>query len=79
MRAGTTIRDRRQWVRAVLYGAISLGLYAGLFLWEKPLAEAAARGGWYFLLPVAIAFLFSFAHGTFTGCFWDALGVQAKR
>jgi len=79
MPASTTIRDRRQWIKAVFYGVLSLGLYGGLFLWEKPLAEAAARGGWYFLVPVAIAFVFSFAHGRFTSYFWDALGVHAKR
>jgi hypothetical protein len=28
---------------------------------------------------VITAFVFSYFHGGFTGCFWDALGVHAHR
>jgi len=75
----SAFRERRQSVKAVLYGGASAGLYTGLFIFEKLLAEACSRGGWYFAIPVAIAFAFSIVHGSFTGYFWDVLGVQAKR
>lgn len=73
------IFDTKQLVRAVLFGAASLVLYLCLFFFERDILALSALGGWHFLIPVGIAFVFSFAHGTFTGHFWDALGVRAKR
>jgi hypothetical protein len=64
--------------KALAYGAVSLLLYVALFVWEDQILRWTTRGGWYFVLPVAIAFLFSFFHGGFTGYFWDVLGIQAK-
>jgi len=65
--------------RAVLYGLMSLILYFLLYLFEDSILEFTARGGWYFIAPVALAFVFSYAHGTFTGHFWDILGIKAKK
>jgi hypothetical protein len=54
-------------------------LYALLFANEKQVMEAFTRiDGWYPLLPVVTAFVFSFAHGAFTGYFWEALGVRPR-
>lgn len=69
----------KQVTKAVAFGGIAVALYACLFLLERPILEFSTRGGWYFLVPVAIAFLFSFVHGAFTGYFWDALGIRAKK
>jgi hypothetical protein len=33
----------------------------------------------YALLPVSAAFLVSFIHGSFTGNFWTALGIEASK
>jgi hypothetical protein len=42
------------------------------------MAAFTRTDGLYPALPVITAFVFSFAHGAFTGYFWDALGVRAK-
>ncbi|EDN70466.1 hypothetical protein BGP_5104 [Beggiatoa sp. PS] len=48
-----------------------------LYYFEEPILDWSKRGGWYFLVPISMAF-FSIVHGTFTGRFWDLLGVKAK-
>jgi hypothetical protein len=69
----------RQIAKALAFGAVTLILYACLFLMEHQVLELSSRGRWYFVLPVAIAFAASFVHGAFTGYFWDVLGVKAKK
>ncbi len=69
---------RRARNRAFLFGGMSLALYAALFLFSKPLMAAFTKGHFYALLPVATAFLFSYVHGTFTGSFWTAMGIDAS-
>lgn len=64
--------------KVLAYGAVSLLLYVVLFVWEDQILRWTTKGKWFFFLPVAIAFLFSFFHGSFAGNFWEALGVQAK-
>jgi hypothetical protein len=60
-------------------GAASALCYVMLFAYEKEVMAAFTRtDGWYPLLPVATAFVFSFAHGAFTAYFWEVLGVQAR-
>lgn len=54
-------------------------LYTLLFLNQELVLEWSTRGKGYFVVPVAIAFVFSLAHGTFTSAFWDLLGVKAKK
>jgi hypothetical protein len=54
---------------------------------QKATADAcAAKGGemrhgtWLFVLvPIVIAFVLSYVHGAFTGLFWDAVGLKAKK
>lgn len=67
------------WARMLVLGVLTVGLYLALFLNEATVLEITRRGHWWFLAPVAIAFLFSFVHGAFTGLFWDVLGVKAKK
>lgn len=66
-------------LRLFALGALSVALYAGLYMFHVPLLELIGRGGWFFILPVTIAFVFSYAHGAFTSVFWDVLGVHAKK
>jgi hypothetical protein len=68
----------RQAVQTALLGLSVLILYLLLFANEATILDLSARGGWYFVLPVAIAFGFSFVHGAFTARFWDVLGVKAS-
>ena len=60
-------------------GVLAAALYLALFLNEKAILDISSRGQWWFLVPVAIAFLFSFVHGAFTGLFWDVLGIKARK
>lgn len=76
-------RSPRALVTTVVLGVISAGLYLLLFLFSDMLLElaAATRRGEKLaaLVPVAIAMIFSFVHGAFTGHFWDLLGLRAKK
>ena len=65
--------------RTVALGMGSAALYAALYLLAGQIVERSAQGGWTFVIPVAIAFLFSMVHGAFTGHFWDVLGFKAKK
>lgn len=66
----------------VLFGIGSIVLYAMLYRFNydiRHLAEMTNQGDKsYFLIPIGIAFVFSFIHGSFTGRFWDVLGLKAK-
>ncbi|NJN39890.1 MAG: hypothetical protein HC807_02125 [Gammaproteobacteria bacterium] len=77
--ANGRISKGRRIARLTLLGLTSAILYALLFAFEQPVLDGSARGGWYFLIPVVTAFVFSIAHGTFTSLFWDVLGIRAKR
>jgi hypothetical protein len=67
-------------VKAVVYGAASLALYALLFVYADETVELARRTREgekiWFLVPIAIAFAFSLVHGAFTGSFWEAIGLR---
>lgn len=65
-------------LRTAGLGAISLVLYILLFANERTVLDLSQEPGWGFLVPVAIAFAFSFIHGAFTGGFWDMLGLKAQ-
>jgi hypothetical protein len=66
--------------RAVAYGVISVALYVLLFAYADETVELARRTRegerWLFLVPIAIAFVFSIVHGAFTGAFWAAVGLK---
>ena len=64
--------------RAMAYGAAVAVLYGLLFVNEQTIMSWSRQGGWWFLLPLSIAFVFSVVHGNFTSQFWETLGVKAK-
>lgn len=70
-------------IKAVLYGAASAALYFLLYLFADEAIELARRTREgervWFLVPIAIAFLFSLVHGAFTAHFWEAVGLRAAR
>lgn len=66
-------------MRAVLFGIATLTLYFLLYLFEDSIMGITSHGRWYFLVPVAIAFAFSFVHGNFTSYFWEVLGIKARK
>ncbi len=63
-------------VAAMPSGMMSLSLYAMLFANERRILEMSVSHWWSFLVPVSIALLFSLVHGSFTGAFWEAVGLQ---
>jgi hypothetical protein len=63
----------------IVMGIISIALYTTLLLKQDLLNTTFAQGGWYALLPIIMAFVFSFFHGSFTGHFWTVLGIEAAR
>jgi hypothetical protein len=72
-------QDNKPWTGLVLTGATTAALYILLFAYEQQVMRSFTRtDGWYPLLPVATAFVFSFSHGAFTGYFWDVLGVKPR-
>jgi uncharacterized membrane protein HdeD (DUF308 family) len=71
-------KPKNQFIKVLLWGILVIALYAGLYVSENQLVHWTAQGKWTFIVPIAIAFLFSFVHGHFTGEFWDLLGIKPK-
>ncbi|NGZ26831.1 MAG: hypothetical protein G8345_08070 [Magnetococcales bacterium] len=67
------------WKKTILWGSLSLALYVFLFANQDSVLQQTSKGAWNFLVLVAIAFLFSYVHGAFTGAFWESLGIKGKR
>jgi len=63
----------------IVMGLISIALYTTLLLKQDLINSTFAKGGWYALLPIIMAFVFSYFHGSFTGNFWTVLGIEAAR
>lgn len=66
--------------KAVMFGVASTILYVLLFAYADDLVDFARRSRQgekvWFVVPIVIAFVFSYVHGTFTGSFWDVLGLK---
>jgi hypothetical protein len=66
--------------KAIAYGIASVALYALLFVYAGETVELARRTREgetiLFLVPIVVAFVFSFVHGAFTGFFWVAVGLN---
>jgi F0F1-type ATP synthase assembly protein I len=65
--------------KLLVTGIISVALYAALLANQDVINSSFGRGGLYAFLPIAMAFVFSFIHGTFTGHFWTVLGIEAAK
>lgn len=74
------MEKNKPYLKLFISGFVSAFLYCLLFVYEKEVMEAFTRiDGWYPALPVLTAFVFSFAHGAFTGYFWEVMGIRARR
>jgi len=65
--------------KMLVMGLISIALYTYLLSNQDQVNSTFGKGGWYALLPIIVAFVFSFVHGSFTGDFWTVLGIEAAR
>jgi hypothetical protein len=66
-------------IKMILYGAVSVSLYAAVLTHQGLITAYFTRGALYATLPIATAFVFSFVHGGFTNYFWSVLGIEAKK
>ena len=68
------------YAKLAVSGMISASLYLLLYLYEREIMAAFTRtDGLYPALPVLAALAVSCSHGAFTGSFWEALGVTARK
>lgn len=65
--------------KMVFMGLVSLALYGALLLNQDIINNFVGKGSFYAFLPISVAFIFSFVHGSFTGNFWTVLGIEASR
>lgn len=70
------LRENPKVAIAAGLGLVSAVLYGLLFNYEHEILVASVGGSWSFLVPASIALVFSFVHGSFTGAFWDAVGLK---
>ena len=70
-------------VSVAILGVVSCALYWLLYEYNETILNIAqeVRSGdkTLFLVPILIAFVFSYVHGSFTGRFWDVLGFKAAK
>jgi len=64
---------------AILFGIVSIVLYAVLLARQDMLNVHFVKGGMSAFLPIATAFVFSYVHGNFTDHFWTILGIEASK
>lgn len=70
---------RKPYIKAALMGIVSAALYGVLLTEQDTINKYFTLGGFYALLPIVVAFVFSFVHGSFTGNFWTVLGIEAAK
>lgn len=72
--------DKASLPKALFFGIGSAILYTLMFVYSDRIIEYAHRTRQgehvWFLVPIVIAFVFSYVHGTFTSSFWDTLGLK---
>ena len=76
---GSSHGHKKPYFKALLFGLVSVGLYAALLVNQDFINTTFGKGGMFAFLPIVTAFLFSFIHGTFTGDFWTVMGVEAAK
>lgn len=60
----------------IIWGLVSMALYAILFLNEQTVTDYFTRGGVVSLAVIVIALVFSLVHGAFANYLIDALGFK---
>ena len=72
-------KRNKQVGKTLLFGLLSIALYAAVFSHATAVAHFFARGAWYAILPIITVFLFSFVHGSFASHIWTLLGIEARK
>ena len=66
-------------VPMIIFGAISLSLYAVLLTRQDLVMDTFTKGGLYTAWPICTALFFSFIHGAFASNLLSVLGLEAKK
>lgn len=77
--AMSTTSRKRHVKNCFTFGALTAGVYAAIFTNQELVMTYFTKGGLYALLPVAVVFAVSYAHGNFTSSFWSALGIEGSK
>jgi hypothetical protein len=78
-RMSTTTSRKRHVKNCFVFGALTAGVYAAVFSNQEFVMTYFTKGGLFALLPVAVVFAISYAHGNFTSSFWSALGIEGSK
>ena len=62
---------------AIFWGIISIAAYLVLFLHQTTVTDYFSRGGYFAILVIATAFIFSIVHGSFANYLVEAMGFKA--
>ncbi|MEF3698811.1 hypothetical protein [Desulfolutivibrio sp.] len=65
--------------KAIFYGLVTVGLYAGVFAYADTIAAQFAQGALWAAGPIATVFVVSWCHGSFANNLWACLGVTASK
>jgi hypothetical protein len=69
---------KKPYLKTVLLGVLTAGLYAAAFSHADMVMQVFTRGGFYAAFPIATVFAVSFAHGAFASNLWSVLGIEAN-
>lgn len=75
----STTSKSRHLRNCLVFGAMTAAVYAAVFTNQETIMHYFGKGGVYCLLPVALVFAVSYAHGNFTSAFWSALGIERSQ
>lgn len=75
----TTYTKKKPVGKMALFGIVSISIYTALLLNQDLISANFTKGGIYAFLPIIMALVISYIHGTFTGNFWTVLGVEASK
>jgi len=74
MKPGNQARPVKQ---TILWGIISLTAYLFIFLNQQTVTHYFTQGGFFALVVLATALVFSMIHGAFANYLLEALGIRA--
>lgn len=77
--ASVPVSKKKPVLPMVIFGAISLSMYAVLMTNQELVMEIYTKGGIYTAWPICTALVFSFIHGAFASNFLSVLGIEAKK
>jgi hypothetical protein len=78
MAAHHGVPKKKPYLKTILLGALTAGLYVAAFANPDAVMQVFTKGGVYAAFPIAAVFVVSFAHGAFASNLWSVLGIEAN-